>query len=69
MSIKKREENYPIIWLFAKKAIIKKYYIMSTLECMWRAMRLLLIRAGSDVKREGLNMHCMHKDTLTFTYS
>lgn len=43
---------------------------MSTLECMWRGMRPLLIRAGSDVKRrEGLNMHCMHKDTLTFTYS
>lgn len=24
---------------------------MSTLECMWRAMRPLLIRAGSDVER------------------
>lgn len=66
------------LMLHAKKAIVKKkYYITSTLKCrreytrgMWRAMRPLPIRTGSDVKREeGLNMHCMHKDTLTFTCS
>lgn len=45
--IKEREQNYPIIWLYAKKAIITFFYIMST----WRAMSPLLIRAGSDARR------------------
>lgn len=36
-----------------------------------KAWRVVLIRVGSDVitRREGaLNMHCMHKGRLTFTY-